>query len=346
MNTTIRFFLLAFLVATPCLAQPAGGGAANKAVMVSVQSVQKKQFADEVEALGTTRANETVVITPKVTETVREIHFEEGQQVKKDDLLLVLESGEEQADLKASQALQTERQRAFARAQELEQRKTVSTAVLDERRASLKQAEGTLDGVRSRIEDRVIRAPFDGIVGLRNVSVGSLVQPGTRITTVDDLSVIKVDFSVPSIYLEQLKQGLPIVGKTEAFPNREFKGTVQTVDTQIDPITRTVMVRAAIPNPEVLLKPGLLMSVSLMRNPREAIVVPEATIIQKGTKAFVYVIEKDGDKTISRLKEIKTGHRRPGEIEVLSGLAEGEQIIIDGIINLSDGKDIQIKPGT
>jgi membrane fusion protein, multidrug efflux system len=332
--------LLAFFtLPTPAFAQRGPQGP----IAVIVAPVQKAPFADSVEALGTTKSNETVVITPDKAEKVVAIHFEDGQQVKAGDLLVTLEKSEEEADLRSVEALLAERQSAYNRAKGLQDTNALSKATLQERQASLKQTQAEIESIEARISELAITAPFDGILGLREVSVGTLVQPGDTITTIDDLSQIKVDFDVPSVFLSTLKPGLPIVGKVEAFGDKEFLGEVRTVNTQVDPVTRTIKVRAVLPNPDTLLKPGLLMSIVLVKNQREALLIPEESLIKRGEKNFVYVADTANGATKAHQQEITIGGRKPGIIEVLSGLKEGDHVVSHGIIKISDGSDITIR---
>ena len=310
---------------------------------VIVAPVVERAFADRVEALGTTKAYETVSITANVTETVSAIRFEDGQQVTKGDVLVVLEKSEEEADLNAAQALLDERMASYKRAQGLEKQQALSTAILEERQALLRQIEGNIDAIKSRINDRVIKAPFDGILGLRQVSPGTLVRPGDIITTIDDLGRIKVDFDVPSVYLKNLNPGLKIEGRVEAFGDQIFEGTVTTVSTQVDPVTRTVTVRAVLPNPEHVLKPGLLMSITLFQNPRLVLMVPEEALTQRENKFFAFVISTANGPPMAVERQVTIGTRIPGDVEIVSGLTKGDQVIVHGTMSVRNGQPVTIQ---
>lgn len=304
---------------------------------------QLSDFADTVEALGTTRANESVDITANVTETVEKIHFSDGQQVKKGDILVTLNKSEEEAELKASQALLDERRAAYQRASELEQKQAMSTAILKEREAVLKQTEGNIEAIKARIADRLIRAPFDGVLGLRNISPGTLVRPGDLITTIDDLDPMKVDFQVPSVFLQSLYAGLPVEGKVLALGNRTFTGRINMISTRADPVTRTLTVRALLPNEGQMLKPGLLMNITLSHNLRPALFIPEEAIIQRDTRAFVLVVTDLGGKIVAKERQIITGRRTPGAIEVVDGLQAEDKVIVHGLMQVKDGDNVSIK---
>lgn len=322
--------------------ETAGKKDAAKAADVTVQSVEPRDFADSIEALGTTRANETVQLTAQISDKVTEIHFQDGQVVHKGDVLLVLDNAEEKANLQAAQALADERRSAYNRARDLNDKKIISREVFEARTSEMEQAEASVRSLQSLIDNTIITAPFDGVLGLRNVSLGALVQPGTAITSIDDLSQIKVDFDVPAIYLQDLKPGLHVTGKVEGLAGRAFEGEVTTVNTQVDPVTRAVTVRALLPNPDLLLRPGLLMSVTLDLRQRRSLTVPETALISQRDQSFVFVAEPTDDRRLlARKVEVQRGARRLGEVEILKGLESGQQVITTGYMTLADGDPVR-----
>ncbi|HKJ90241.1 MAG TPA: efflux RND transporter periplasmic adaptor subunit, partial [Oceanipulchritudo sp.] len=273
--------------------------------VVAAPVIEEAAFGDTLEALGTTRAYESVLVTANVTEFVREIRFDDGEEVKAGDILVVLEKDEEEAALKSAKALLEERKASYNRARELEQQQALSTATLQERDALLQQIEGEIEAIEARLRDRVIRAPFDGTLGLREISPGALVRPGDTVTTIDDLSRIKVDFDAPSVFLSALRQGLEVEGRVAAYAETVFTGTVSMINSRVDPATRTVKVRAILPNEDRRLRPGLLMSIQLMKNPRSALLVPEGAIIQRGQESFVFALNRAGDKPIVEERRVE-----------------------------------------
>jgi membrane fusion protein (multidrug efflux system) len=154
---------------------------------------------------------------------------------------------------------------------------------------------------------------------------------------------MKLDFAVPSIFLSALQPGLEIVATSQAFKGREFRGQIASIDSQIDPVTRSVIVRAILPNDEKVLRPGLLMSVEIMKNPRQAIVIPEEAVVPEARRNFVYVVETAGDSVTASKREVTLGARRPGEVEVIEGLAAGNSVVTHGTMNLSDGAAVRIE---
>ncbi len=316
-------------------------GEASAATIVVTTKLAQTEWRDMIEALGTARANESVTLTAKVSETVRKVGFDSGDLVRAGDVIVDLSSGAQLAGLEEARAAFQESERQLARGQELAQKQLISASQLDTQRSTRDAAKARMDVVRAQLSDRVITAPFDGVLGLRRVSPGSLVTPGTPIATLDDVSVIKLDFSVPERYLAVLERGQDVAARSETYPEREFAGTVASVDSRVDPVTRSVTVRAEVPNPERLLRPGMLLSVRLYQAPRNAIVVPEIAVIQVGTEAFIYRVSKD--QTAERVK-VELGSRRRGEVEVASGLAAGETIVTEGAVKLRDGARVASAP--
>ena len=319
-------------------AQPAKA----KAKHVVVAPVVQKQISDRVEALGTARATESVNITSNITEKIKQINFEDGQQVKKGQILAVLEQAEEQAELKRAEAVRGERKLALQRLQQLEERQLTSPDEIDRTRLELEQAEASITAIKTRVSDRVIRAPFDGTVGLRYISVGALVETGDLIATLDDTSEIKLDFSVPSVFLTELKPGLKIRARAAALDDREYLGEVTSIDSRVDPVTRSIQVRALLPNPDASLLPGILMQVDLLRNIRQALVIPEASLLPLADKQYVMLrVEKDGKDTVEK-REVRIGLRMPGFVEILEGLNDGDQVVTHGNSKVRPGDVLNV----
>ncbi len=316
-------------------------GEAPPATAVVTARVAPVEWRDTVEALGTARANESVTLTAKVSETVRRVGFDSGDIVRAGDVIVDLSRGAQLAGLEEARAAYQDAERQLARGLELAPTKVISESQLDTQRSSRDAAKARMDVVRAQLSDRVITAPFDGVLGLRQVSPGSLVTPGTPIATLDDISVIKLDFSVPERYLAVLARGQDVAAHSETYPDREFAGTVASVDSRVDPVTRSVAVRAEMPNPERLLRPGMLLAVRLYQAPRQTIVVPEIAVIQIGTEAFVYRVSKD---QVAERVTVALGSRRRGEVEITSGLAIGETIVTEGAVKLREGARVASAP--
>ncbi len=307
-------------------------------VSVTVHEVAPRDFADEVVASGTLRAEESTDISANVTERIEELRFEDGQQVKAGDLLAVLAAEEEKGILESAEATLEEEQRELKRLEPLVGR-GVSEADVASRRTRLAVAQARIAQVRAQLADRRIIAPFDGRVGLRRISPGALVEPGDVITTLDQTGTMKLDFTVPETFIDTLRPGLAIEARSGAFPGRDFQGEVSEIDSRVDPVTRAVAVRALIPNPDDELRPGMLMTVTLNRNPRRSVAVPERAIVPVGEVKAVYRIE-DG---IARRVTLETGRRNPGWVEVRKGLKDGDQVVTDGVLSLRDGAEVKVE---
>ncbi|MEE4202382.1 MAG: efflux RND transporter periplasmic adaptor subunit [Halieaceae bacterium] len=333
-KTSLRWLVLAcaILAATTAAARAPG---------VIVTEVREAPLADRIEALGTLKARESVVITANVTDSISALHFDDGDRVKAGAVLVEMMSGEEHALLEESKARVAEAERQYQRVKSLEASGSASASLLDERRRDIETARAALTATESRLADRLVKAPFDGVVGLRNISLGALVQPGDVITTLDDDARLKLDFAVPSVFLGTLAPGVEVEARTRAFPDQLFRGTISSLDSRVDPVTRSVQVRALIDNEERLLRPGQLMTVELLRNPRQALMVPESALLHRGEAHFVFVV-RAGDEPLVEKRPVEIGARRPGEVEILAGLAAGEQVITHGLQKVKPGAAVEI----
>lgn len=317
------------------------GGPAPPAATVTTAVVSPVPWRDTLEALGTARANESVMVTAKVTETVVRVNFQDGDLVEGGQVLVDLSGRAELAGLEEAAAAYREAQQQFERSRQLTAQKLIPASQLDAQRATMEAARARLDATRARLDDRVITAPFAGVLGFRRVSPGTLVTPGTTIASLDDISVIKLDFAVSEAYLSALAPGQAISARSAAWPEREFAGVVRAVDSRVDPATRAVTVRAELPNPERLLRPGMLLTLRIFRPERQALVVPEIAVVQVARSAHVFRVAGDG--TVEQV-EVGLGARRAGEVEVVSGLAAGDRIVVDGTAKLRPGMRVAETP--
>jgi membrane fusion protein, multidrug efflux system len=191
------------------------------------------------------------------------------------------------------------------------------------------------------MDDRVVRAPFTGLLGFRQVSAGSLINPGTVITTLDDTSIIKLDFTVPEVYLADIRPGLNVRAHSIVYANREFAGEVRVVGSRIDPVTRSVQVRAEIDNADGALRPGMLMTLTMDINTHDALVVPEEAVMVDQDRQYVMVVD-DGD--VARRTEVQLGRREPGVVEVTAGLVPGDRVVVEGASNVRAGQNVKVLP--
>jgi membrane fusion protein (multidrug efflux system) len=320
------------------------GGFAGGAPLVVVVPAGVHTFTDGLQAIGTAQARESVVLTPKVADTIRRLRFDSGDRVRRGQALVEMSSVEQAADLAEARAANDAAQEELRRYQELYDRGFASQARLDTVRAAADAAQARLNAGSSRIEDRTIRAPFAGVVGLRTASPGQFMRPGDQIGTLDDISEIKLDFDVPETQIARVAEGVAIVARTAAYPDRTFTGTISNVDSRVNPSTRTVRVRAMLPNPDEIIRPGMLMTVEVRSNPRQALAIPEIAILDQADGSHAWrVVTREGAQ-VAELAPIQTGQRAGGMAEVLSGLEIGDQVIVEGVQSVRPGQPVQLAP--
>jgi membrane fusion protein (multidrug efflux system) len=327
----LSFFML--LCSAAASAQPS---------VVAVEAREQKIF-DRVEALGTLQSNQSVVLTATVTEKISAIHFQDGQFVTAETVLVEMTSDEEQALLSEAQSRFDEAKRQYNRVLPLREGGAAPSALIDERQRDYETTRAQLAVIQARLKDRIIITPFDGVLGLRNVSLGALVTPGEPIVTLDDVSIMKLDFSVPSIFLPVVSKGLAIEARTRIYPERVFEGSIASIASRIDPVTRSVVVRALLPNPEGELFPGALMTVVLLKNRRSAILVPEESIVLEGDRKFVFVINEVDERKLLERREVVSGARQPGSVEIVKGVRAGEMLVAHGTISARDNMEVRVQ---
>ena len=315
----------------------AGGGRSSQPASVTLAAVRTERVSQKLEALGNARANESVDISTKSSNVVTAVTFRDGERVKRGQVLVQLDNAQARADVAEAQAALTESESQYNRSRELLNTQALSKSSFDQLVATLAANRARLGAAQARLEDTVIRAPFSGRVGLRRVSVGTLISPGDVITTLDDTSVIKLDFSVPENFLAGLREGLSIRATAPAFPGRSFAGSVASIDSRVDMNTRSVTVRALLANEDGALKPGMFLNVSLANDEREALVIPEEALTPEAERQYVFVVSEG---KVSR-REVRIGGRRPGSVEVLAGLSAGERVIVEGTQKVRDGASVQ-----
>lgn len=314
---------------------------------VVVATVELKSFPLAVEALGNASANEAIEIRPEITARLTAIRFEEGQMVNAGAVLAELENVEPLADLAAARANLVDSGSQFRRSRELFKTNVVSESQLQQLEATREADRAAVAAAEARLEDTVIKAPFSGRLGLRRVSVGSLVSPATIITTLDDIRFIKLDFAIPEVFLSRIEKGLSLVARSAAWPGIEFVGTVSSVDSRVDPVSRTVTVRSIIPNDDGRLRAGMFLTVTLLKQDVEALMIPESALIPDRSVQSVLVVGADN---LVEQRVVHIGRRRPGEVEIIRGLSAGERIIVEGTQKTRDGQTVTIlttqEPGT
>jgi len=335
-----RHFIIFALAAV--LAGCGGGGAKQRdraPPLVKAEAATLMTFADRIEAVGTARANEQVTLSAPVTERIVRLNFDDGAFVRSGQVVAVLRQAEQNAQLSEATARSREAQQQLQRVESLKNRGFATRSNYDSQVAARDAARAQAQQVQAQIGERVIRAPFSGWVSLRTISVGAMATQGTEIATISDLTVIKLDFTVPETMLAAIRAGLPIQALSSAYPDRPFNGVIQTIDPVIDPNTRAVTVRARLPNPDRLLRPGMMMTVTIESATRRGLSVPELAVVGEGENRFVFAVGADGH---ARRIPVRTGARQSGRIEVLRGLRPGQRVVTEGIVKVSDGMQVRV----
>lgn len=335
----IAFLCAVLLCIVPKLhAQPPS----DKLVEVIVQAASIKNMTTKIEALGNLRANEAITLTPNVTKTITRLNFEDGQRVRKGYVLVEMTSREESALLEEARFNTDEAKKQLDRVEALAKSGAAAQSLLDQRIREYEAARARYNATESRLKDLILVAPFDGVVGLRNTSVGALVSPGDKITTLNDDNKMKLDFTVPAVYMRNLAQGLPIVAKSRDLGDKVFNGQIFSIDNQIDEATRSIRVRAMLDNKDHELKQGMLMQVELYAAPRDAVLISESALVPLGSNNFVFVLKEEAGAWTVERRKIQIGERLPGAVEVIEGIAMGEKLVTHGLQKIRAGQKVKI----
>lgn len=310
----------------------------KRVVAVKMVPVVLAEFIESVEAVGTARANEQVIITSKYSDLVDEIYFDDGQKVKKDAVLVKLNNQEELAKVNELNANLSESQAHLTRLTELLSSKAISKSLVEQQEAKTKAIEAQLVSANGKLNDLIIRAPFAGVLGFREVSKGAYIDAGDIITSLDDLNSIKVDFHLPERLLTHIHVGQQVTAFNSAYQDNEFIGKITALDSRIDSSTRNIKVRASINNKASKLRPGMLLNISVLLQVENILQLPESSIIPIENNHYVFVVKED--KAVR--KAIKIGRRHPGVVEVISGLVVGEKVVVEGALKLRDGSAVSI----
>jgi membrane fusion protein (multidrug efflux system) len=332
------------------------GGAARRGgfggpTLVSVSVVQPRTFEDTIEVLGVAKGRQSVTLTAAATQLVERVRFTDGQHVARGAILVELKDTEQSAATAQADARLVQAKRAYDRYRTLGEQGWASKAAVDQYEATWRAAQADVSAAKARQNDRVIRAPFAGVVGLSDVAPGALVNPGAPIVTLDDVSVMRVDFQVPERYLSQLHPGQALLATTDAYPGETISGRISRLDTRVDERTRAISARAEFPNAAGRLKPGMLVRVGVSRGQRTSSSAPESAVSVQGDAAFVYVIHQrpaSAGRPAGAMVEqrpIVTGVRQQGFVEIREGVKPGDRIVADGLNKIQPGQPVRVSGG-
>lgn len=338
-----RKFVLFALCLLPLAALAQRGPPGGMATSVEVFTVNAQALDNSLASVGTLIAEDAVVVRPEIAGLIAKMHVPDGARVEAGQALYSLESSLLRAEHQEAVANLDRSRRSYARAEELVAKQLLARSEFDQAKADLGVDKARADSAAIRLAKTTIKAPFAGVIGLQQVSLGDYVEVGQALTNLVRLDPMRVDFQVPESALGKLEAGLPVRVQVDAFPGRAFTGKVIAIDPQINPATRSVLVRASVGNADNALLPGLFARVELVLAQRaNALLVPERALWPVGDKVFVFRVV-DGK---AQQVEVRTGERLPGQVEIRSGLSAGDVIVTAGQPKLHDGAAVRVTPAS
>lgn len=320
---------------------PGGGGGRAQAVSEAVVAV--RPFSDEIRVLGVARGRRSVNVTSATSQLITRVLFTDGQRVAAGTPLVELQANEQDAGVIEARANVAQAERAYERYRQLAERGVAPRVMAEDAETALATARASLAAAQARLGDRVIRAPFAGVIGLTSVTPGTYVSPGAVIATLDDTDVVRVDFPVPERYLGVLRTGTPLTATIDAYGDEPFSGRIALIDTRVNEQTRSVTARAEIPNPAGRIRPGMAVRVAIQEGQRTSIAAPEAAVQYEGSGAFVYRIAKRENGSVAQRVVVETGAVEGGFVEITSGLAAGDHIVASGLNRIQPGAPISVE---
>jgi membrane fusion protein (multidrug efflux system) len=361
----VALLLAGFLFRDELLAVVADGGSGTgpaqgrPAPLVQTAEVRQRPAEHRIQATGTLQASEAVTITARTAGRVTEIIFHEGDAVGADDVLVRLDRIRAQASVDEARARVAETRSDLDRLRDLRTQQFVSEAELEQTESAAATAAARLTRADEDLRDRDIKAPFAGVIGRRRVSPGALLEPGTPVADLRRIDPLDLLLDVPETALRGIELGQRVQAFTPALPGEGFTGQLTLVGTALDPATRTLPLEATLANPDGRLKPGMFLQAELITGTRRLLSVPEAAVIARGPTQHVFVVERpdtgsvdDGSAPASgsngqtvRRRQVETGIRRDGWVEVSAGLEVGQHVVVAGLQGLRDGDQVRIEGG-
>lgn len=311
-----------------------GGSLPARAIAVEVATARAVRTSTDIRAIGSLQSDETVQLAPEIAGRVSEIDFVEGTPVKSGDILVRLDDALAKAEVKDAQARLSFAEANNERARQLSRTGNVTERSVDEAATNLETARAAVELAATRLDKHLLRAPFDGIAGVRKVSVGAFVAVGTPVVNIEKIDKLKVDFKVPEIHLSAVSPGQIVDVTVDAIPGKVFEGKIYAINPQVDVNGRALQARALIDNTDLLLRPGLFARILIKGAvQRDAVVVPESAILPRAGDNFVFRVEQG----VARQVRVKLGERRAGLVEIAEGLAPGDVVVTAGQHKLRDG---------
>ena len=322
-----------------------GGPGGGRGQAVAEATATPREFADQIRVLGVARSKRSVNITSNSTELITRVMFTDGQRVAAGTPLVELQAREEDADLIQARAQLAQAQREYDRYKILAERGVAPRVTAETAETALQTARAAVSASEARRGDRVLRAPFAGVLGLTSVTPGTLISPGSVITTLDDTSAIRVDFPLPERYLGVLQVGTPLTATADAYADETVSGRIALLDTRVNEQTRAVIARAEFANPGNRIRPGMMMRVAVQQGRRQSLSVPEAAVQYESQGAFVYRIARGENGTTAQRVEVQTGAVEGGFVEILSGLDNNDRVVGSGLNRIQPGAPVTVGGG-
>ena len=319
-----------------------GGGRGGRGQTVAAAQVSLREFSDEIRVLGVARGRRSVNITSPTSELITRVLFTDGQRVAAGQPLVELQAREEDAGIIEARAELAQAQREYDRTKTLADRGVAPRVMAEDAATALERARAGLQAAQARRGDRMIRAPFAGVLGLTTVTPGTLINPGAVIATLDDISSVRIDFPVPERFLGSLRPGVTITAVADAYPGETFSGRIALIDTRINEQTRSATARAEFANPGGRIRPGMMLRVGVQQGLRQAPAVPEAAVQYEGEGAFVYRIATGGRGQTAQRVEVETGAVEGGFVEILSGVAPGDRLVAGGLNRIQPNAPVRV----
>lgn len=337
--------LIGFLVLVPALSGCGGGKKGGMpggfAVGVVAQPVVQEKIEEKISLVGTLAADEAVEIKNEIAGVIEQIGFDEGQAVKKGQMLFMIDAGKLNASLAQAEANFGLAQTTFDRLSSLIKANAISQQEYDQAKSDLESKKAEVELIKAQLKETVISASFDGVSGERRASIGQFVNTGTLLTNLISQDPMKAEFRLPERFLGQLKVGQTIEMTVAAYPDDVFTGEVYFIDPQVEEQTRTALIKAKIPNPDGKLRRGMFANLNLIVSIRsQALTVPETALIPRGEDVFVFVIDQESK---AQIKPVKVGVRLAGKVEIIEGLNAGESVIVEGYQKVGPGSPVKPK---
>lgn len=317
------------------------GGPRGEVPQVSLVSPTSRTFTERLELLGVAKGRQSVTLSAATTQLVSRVLFTPGQQVAKGQVLVELKTTEQDAALVQARAREVQARRAYDRWRTLGEQGYASVAAVDQYEAAWKSARADVGAAEARLGDRVIRAPFSGVVGLSDIAPGAVINPGAAIVTLDDLSAVRVDFQVPDRFLSSVREGQALTARVDAWPDARFDGRIIRLDTRIDERTRALTARSEFASPDGKLKPGMMLRVGVSQGTRTALALPESAVAVQGEGASVFVVAEEAGRMTVQQKPVVAGLRQDGWVEILEGVTTADRVVADGLNRIQSGQPVR-----